>query len=239
MGLTQTQQVIEVMERLGGFATFGKLNSAIDFSKWKTKTPEASVRRIVQDSATFFKIKPGLWALEENRNDVLKKFNLQSNNENTDKEFTHSYYQGLTVEIGNLKQMNTFIPNQDKNKPFLDKPLKEIATLQEIYNFAYPEIMKYAKTVDVIWFNERNMPDAFFEIEHSTDIQNSLLKFCELQDFNSKFYIVADEYRHNKYNDLINRSVFKSMKKRVEFRNYDSLSDIHSQTYKLSQIEVL
>ena len=165
--MTQTQQVIEIMKKLGGFATFGKLNSAMDFSEWKTKTPEASVRRIVQDSAGFFKIKHGLWALEESKDEILKKFNLLNCSENTKNEFSHSYYQGLTVEIGNLRNMNTFIPNQDKNKLFLDKPLKEVASLQTIHQFAYKNIMRYANTVDVIWFNERDMPYAFFEIEHS------------------------------------------------------------------------
>jgi len=32
MKKTQTEQVIEVMKRLGGFATFGKLNQSMDFS---------------------------------------------------------------------------------------------------------------------------------------------------------------------------------------------------------------
>jgi len=33
------------------------------------------------------------------------------------------------------------------------------------------------------------------------------------------------------YNDLINRSIFKDIKDKVAFRNYDSLSDMHSKTY--------
>lgn len=36
------------------------------------------------------------------------------------------------------------------------------------------------------------MPHSFFEIEHSTDIQNSLLKFNDLQDFYVRMVIVAD-----------------------------------------------
>jgi len=58
--MTQTQQVIDTMRRLGGIATFGKLNSEVDFSFWGTKTPEASVRRIVQNSPDIFKLRPGL-----------------------------------------------------------------------------------------------------------------------------------------------------------------------------------
>jgi hypothetical protein len=104
--------------------------------------------------------------------------------------------------------------------------------MARIYQFTYPEVVKRAETIDVIWFNERKMPCAFFEIEHTTDIQNSLLKFYELQDFNARFYIVADKYRYRKYNNIINRSVYKSIRDIVVFRDYDSLSEIHSQAHK-------
>ena len=40
--------------------------------------------------------------------------------------------------------------------------------------------------MDVIWFNERKMPNSFFEVEHGTDMKNSLLKFNDLQDFYSQ-----------------------------------------------------
>ncbi len=63
--MTQTEQVIGAMREAGGSATFEKLNCLIDFSNWKTQTPEATVRRIVQESDAFFKIRPGLWGLIE------------------------------------------------------------------------------------------------------------------------------------------------------------------------------
>jgi len=108
--MTQKQQVIETMKRLGGVATFGKLNSEIDFSSWKTKTPEASVRGIVQVNSEFFKIKPGLWALEEYRHEVLGRLNinLEENVNENNIEFSHTYYQGLALEIGNLRDMETY-----------------------------------------------------------------------------------------------------------------------------------
>ncbi len=62
------------MRNHGGYATLRQLNEIIDFSSRKTKTPEASVRRIVQDSKHIFKIQPGLWALEESRDAILKMF---------------------------------------------------------------------------------------------------------------------------------------------------------------------
>jgi len=65
--------------------------------------------------------------------------------------------------------------------------------------------------VDVIGFNrERHMPAAFYEVEHSTDIKNSLSKFYELQDFNARFCIVADKSRRNEFDDKLSASIFRA-----------------------------
>ena len=42
-----------------------------------------------------------------------------------EKEFSHSYYQGLLLELGTVKKFETFVPQQDKNKNFLDSTLAE------------------------------------------------------------------------------------------------------------------
>ena len=122
---------------------------------------------------------------------------LPSNDQPKEKqeEYNHSYYQGLLVEVGNLKKYRMFVPNQDKNKLYIGRKLSEFSTISDVYNFSYENVVRTARTIDVIWFNERNMPAKFFEIEHSTDIKNSLLKFVELQDFNSTFHIVANDVR--------------------------------------------
>lgn len=137
--MKQYEAVIKVMVENGGFATLGHLYQyalRIPECEWKTKTPYASIRRIVQDDRFFFKIKPGLWALKSHKEDVLKKFSLDEKSSSKKKEeFSHSYYQGLLTEIGNIKGFETFIPNQDKNKKFLEKSLKEISTLDSIYPF--------------------------------------------------------------------------------------------------------
>lgn len=41
-----------------------------------------------------------------------------------------------------------------------------ITTETELPQFTYDYIANRAKTVDVIWFNERQMPCRFYEIEH-------------------------------------------------------------------------
>lgn len=226
--VTQEYQVIEALRKEGGFATLRRLNEIVNFSTWKTKTPEASVRRIVQDSLSIFRIQPGLWALEDCREKVLKKFKIKEGNKNSEEQFSHGYYQGLLIEIGKYRNRMTYIPPQDKNRQFLDRHLGEVADTYTIPLFTYKSLLRKAKTIDVIWFNERKMPSEFYEVEHTTDIKNSLSKFYELQDFFAKFYIVADVCRKEEFNDKINVSMFAPIKSRVQFLDYERVVAMHT-----------
>lgn len=225
---TQEEQVIEALRKQGGYATLRRLNEVIDFSKWKTLTPEASVRRIVQLSNSIFRIQPGLWALEEARKEVLEKFNISNGDKHSEEVFSHSYYQGLLIEIGRLRNLKTYIPPQDQHHLFLEKELGDMTDLKILPQFSYDFILRKARTVDVIWFNERTMPTHFYEVEHTTDIKNSLSKFYELQDFFASFFIVADKYREHEFKDKLESSIFSPIKNRVRFLTYDKIAASHS-----------
>jgi hypothetical protein len=238
--MKQYEAVIEVMKANGGYSTLGKLYEdvfKIENVRWGSKTPFASIRRIVQDDRFFFKIKPGLWALKEERDKVLKLFDIQRKKPEREVEFNHSYYQGLLLEIGKLKKFQTFIPNQDKNKKYLERPLKDFATIEKYFNFTYDFIIDRASTIDVSWFNERNFPQALFEVEYSTDFKNSLLKFLELQDFNVDFRIVSDRKRQKQFDSTMTFNAFKKIETRVKFLPYDVVSELHTKTIELSLIE--
>lgn len=239
--MKQYEAVIKVMEESGGFATLGYLYEhvlQVPGCVWKTKTPYASIRRIVQEKRFFFKIKPGLWALNSHRAAVLEKLSIDDNASDEKKEeFNHTYYQGLLVEIGNLRRFQTFVPHQDKNKLYLSKPLSDYSTLTEFYNFTYENVLRRAQTIDVSWFNVRKFPDSFFEIEHTTDIQNSLLKFLELQDFNANFSIVAPKPRRQEFEYKISYTAFNPIKDRVKFIDYEKLAAYHAKIFELYQIQ--
>lgn len=231
----QHQSVIEVMESNGGFATLGFLYQKVDVSGWQTKTPFKTINRIVQDKRFFFKIKPGLWALNTHKEKVLRSFRIESSSREATETFNHSYFQGLLIEVGNLKGYQTFVPNQDKRKTFLAKPLGQIATLETIFDFGYEGFVRRARTIDVIWFNDRKMPSSFFEVEHSTDIFNSLIKFADLADFHTNFCIVANAVRKREYEQKISSTVFSQIKERLTFMSYEQLSDLHTYTSKLNR----
>jgi len=208
--------------------------------EWKTKTPFASIRRIVQTRPEIFRIRPGLWALRS----YQKKLGLAENGKGEDiqevVQNNHTYFQGLLVIIGNIRGYLTFVPNQDKNRLFINKPLIDIRSLQELPPFSHETIVKKSASVDVIWFNERQMPHSFFEIEHSTDIQNSLIKFVDFQDFSSRMVIVADENRLKEYEYKLAKTAFTEIRNRVKFLGYNALvKDYEHEVLKAAQPFVL
>lgn len=170
---------------------------------------------------------------------MLNKFEIVENDKESEKIFTHSYYQGIIVELGNMHHFKTYVPNQDKNKLFLEKKLSEIITEKEMPIFTFESIANRARTVDVIWFNERNMPCRFYEVEHSTNISNSLDKFYELQDFRAEFYIIADESRRRLFDSLMSRSLYRKLEQYVKFFNYDNLVKQYEKECALSNMERL
>lgn len=244
--MKQHEAVIQTIKRLGGVATLGQLNQEvmkIEDCQWKTKTPFASIRRIVQLHPEIYKIKPGLYGLVESRKQNEAKGILVETNENKDTQelivSNHYYYQGLILTLGNLKRFKTFAPHQDKNRKFLDKPLSEVRTLTALPDFSYSSLVKRSATIDVIWFNQRGMPNSFFEVESSTDIQNSLGKYNDLQDFYVRMFIVADKRRKAEYEMKLARSSFDEIKSRVVFVDYDSLVKQYENAIAFENIEVV
>lgn len=246
--MTQAQAVIETIEALGGIATLNQINQnifKIDDCIWKTKTPFASVRRIVQQTNGIYKIKPGLYALETHRKQLEEEGIKVQTEKNKDSEevktFNHAYYQGLLLEIGKMRHLSTFVPDQDKNKKFLKTPLGDLRTLNAIPQYTFSSIVKRSSTIDVIWFNNNNLPHSFFEIEHSTDIQNSLLKFNDLQDFYVRMVIVADEKRRQEFQSKMSYAAFERLQKekRVAFLSYESLDKQYEQELQRQNLEFI
>ena len=245
--MTQAQAVIETVEMLGGLATLNQINQhvfEITDCQWGSKTPFASIRRIVRHTNGIYRIKPGLYALESHRQELENNGIVVQNENNQDSEivqtFNHAYYQGLLLEMGKMRHLDTFVPDQDKNKHFLNQALLgDLRTIQSIPEYTYPQLVKRSSTIDVIWFNDRHMPHSFFEVEHSTDIQNSLLKFNDLQDFAARMVIVADQKRHHEFISKMGYAAFRQLadEKRVAFLSYESLGKQYEQEFEKQKFD--
>ncbi len=231
----QHDAVIEVMRVNGGFATLGHLYREalkIPDVEWKTKTPFKSINRIVQDPRFFFKIRPGLWALLEAKDKLPADIRSKPKPESD-----HTYYQGLLVELGNLKKQRTFVPKQDRGKSFLGKPLGEMITVDDIYPFTYDDIVRRAATVDVIWFNDRKMPTEFIEVENTTDMHSAFLKFVLLDAFYVTFRIVSPAARKQEFASKVAHPSFATIAARARFTSYELVSDKHAKESEVAAID--
>ena len=99
--MTQAQAVIETIEALGGIATLNQINQNIFKIKdcvWKTKTPFASIRRIVQLTDGIYKIKPGLYALETHRKQLENEGIVVQTEKNKDSDEVKTAHHELFLK---------------------------------------------------------------------------------------------------------------------------------------------
>ena len=239
--MKQYEAVAEVMRQNGGYATFALLYAEVlkvPGCDWKTKTPFHSIRRIVQQKPDlFFKIRPGLWGLADHKEAVVKRLELEATTPTEAAERGHSYYQGLAVQIGNLRGYQTCVPPQDRNRRFLTETLASLVTLPEVPPFTYDHLVRRARTIDVTWINQRRLPGAFLEIEHSTDMNNALLKFLVLRDFRARFYVVADTARRAEFESKVQQDAFSPIRSLVRFVDYELLSEYHAKAAAMRLLE--
>lgn len=227
--MNQQEAVVRTIEKLGGIATLGQLYDEVFKTKdckWETKTPFATIRRIVQLHKAIYKIKPGLYGLvsKKSEHEAHGIVETESNRKTAAVTgFGHTYYQALLLKVATLRQLDCWCPNQDKNKAVLSTTLGALRTVQDLPAFSYDWLVKRSATVDVIWFNERKMPGSFFEIEHGTDMHNSLVKLNELQDFHARMVIVAHNKRCNEFTAKVKLSAFRDIADRMDFLSYERL----------------
>ena len=243
--MTQDQAVIQALDQLGGVATLAQLYKEVPklpSCSWQTKTPQASIRRIVQLSKAIFKIKPGLYGLVSKRKEIEARGIIPETETNQGTEqvnqSNHTYYQGLLLLIGKYRNFDCWAPNQDRNKAFLAGTIDSVRSLKSLPQFSYPRLVKRTETVDVVWLNSRGMLNSLFEVEFSTDIQNSLLKFNDLQDFSAQMVIVADSNRRAEFAAKLGYSAFNDIRHRVRFLDFVSLVKRYELVVAESESEV-
>ena len=233
--MNQREAVIEAMRASGGYATLGELyKTALQFPgvKWETRTPFKSINRIVQNPKYFFRIRPGLWALVEAKDKLPAEFAGKPKPESD-----HVYYQGLLVQLGNLRNYRTHVPRQDRGKLYLGKPLGSLATLEDVYPFTYPEVTSRAAAVDVVWFDEWKFPLEFIEVENTTDMNSALLKFVTLYAFHSTFRVVAPGARKREFESKLCHRSFAAVAERTKFTTYDLVASLHAKASEATALE--
>lgn len=65
------------------------------------------------------------------------------------------------------------------------------------------------------------------------------MKFNDLQDFYSNFYIVSAIERKREFESKISYRAFTEIKNRVKFIDYDFISNLHTKSFELHSIGTL
>jgi len=107
-----------------------------------------------------------------------------------------------------------------------------LVKLDNIFKFTYEDVIQKVKSIDVFWFNQRRFPAYVFEIEHTTDFRNALLKFLELQDFNVQMNIVSFKERKEEFLNKIKFSAFEPIKQRIRFITYEQVAQWYRKSYE-------
>lgn len=245
--MKQREAVVQVLERHWWYARLSTLRDELIWNPifvTNAKEPFANIRRIVQRTPKeIYIIRPWLYWLVKERKRLEQLWLEQITQKNKDdpaiQKQSHSYYQWLLVDIWNLKHFLTYIPHQDQNKVcFSDKwmHLKDIITEN---NLEWPiKMIKRTETIDVIRLNNDNkLPSNVFEVEHSTNIINSLNKFAELKGLSAWCYIVADESRHKEFDKNASLTVYKDINpKFLSYENLENYYDKITEYYSLKKL---
>lgn len=136
---------------------------------------------------------------------------------------SHTTAQKALIELGNLLGYDTYIPPEDRGKIVDNVKLEEFATLLDLPQFTFQDILDTVKHIDVIWFKEE-FPIFGFEIEESTDVTKGLLRLYQIRKLHIKPVIVGPESKKTKFFIEMKKDPFNKIKDTYRFVSYTDLS---------------
>lgn len=147
-----------------------------------------------------------------------------------EKKDLHLKMQWMLVKIGLWEGFDVWVASNDRNKKYHDDEFNQLC-LEEIPHFAGPEVLKIAKSIDVIWFRKRSaQPEHFFEIEYTTSIYSGLLRLNDVRiDYPiPKATIVALSERQTLFESQISRRTFvhSELGEVCEFMSFNDLESL-------------
>ena len=236
--LTYSEAIERVLRDHDGHASLRVIYRDIPHYRGMTgKTPEQTIQERVQRDSRFVRIGFGVYALKSYKDENQLPLAPAAKTPEQKEERRHSAIQGMLIEIGNNTPgiVNTYTP--DKGQVFDNKRLGSIATLETMPKFTFSEVVDKVDKVDVAWFNARNYPAYVFEVEHSTNFLGAMTKFCELQDFQTRFCCVAEIRREKKFNDTRKMAAFAAIADRCKFYSYEQVESDHKNSRAVLHIK--
>lgn len=236
--MTKVEAIRKVLEDNGGAASlsviYDKITKYYPTAK-QSHEWEAGIRgvlyRAIRENKGFKKIGLSIYALSDYTEESKPKAN--------DKVRMHSFMEGICLELGNIKNYNTY--TADPSAIYRDNlQLCDFATIHEIPPFSYDRILHDTRLIDVVWFNKKGLafPQKAIEIVDSIGTLNGAFnRTMQLKNFVTDFIIVAPEKHHDKFLQTMDMEVYQDKKDRYTFINYDDLTEYYETCYKERQFK--
>jgi len=165
----------------------------------------------------------------------------------------HAMAQAALLELGNILGYDTYTsdPRKDPGKQFYEvvevegkktaypRTLGQIATLEEVPDFAPKRILDSVKKIDVIWFDKDGFPTFCFEVEHTTNVREGLLRQFQISRHvpNARFFIVAPEEQRGKFEKEVATYPFKQLQNRYVFKAYEDLVEFYDEAWRFHDLK--
>ncbi len=235
--ITKVEAIKKVLEEFNGVATWEQIYDNIEkyypavkvSVAWKEGLRGVLYREI-KNNRNFKKVGLGIYA--------LKNYQEEEKPKPEEKEKMHSYIEGICLEIGKFEKFDTYTP--DKTAIFKDNIyLGQIATLSEIPQFTYQEIIDVVKRIDVLWFNKVGFkfPLNVFEVVDAIGTLTEALNRClQLIYFNTNFIIVGPNEYKTRFDERIKREPYIRFGDKFEYKNYNTLIEFYDYSVKMDKV---
>jgi len=98
-----------------------------------------------------------------------------------EKENLHTKIQWMLIKIGIMEGHDVWVAMNDQNRRYKNEKFADVCS-KELPHFAGPDVLRVARSIDVIWFKKHSaQPIHFFEIEHTTSIYSGLLRLNDVK----------------------------------------------------------
>jgi len=164
---------------------------------------------------------------------------------------SHEEAQAALLELGNILGYDTYTsdPSKDPGKQFYEvvdlegdrtiipRTLGQIATLEEVPDFAPKRVLESARDIDVIWFKDE-LPVVCFEVEHTTNVKQGLLRQFQISKHvpNARFFVIAPEDQRAKFEKEVATYPFKQLRNRYTFKSYEEFVEFYDGAWKFHDL---
>jgi len=235
--VTKVEAIKKVLEDFNGVATWEQIYENIEnfypsakvSREWKAGIRGVLYREL-KNNRIFKKIGLGIYA--------LKDYEEEEKPKPEERRRMHPYIEGICLEIGRFEGFETYTP--DKSAVFTDGIyLGQIATLLEIPQFTYPEIVNVVRRIDVLWFNSVGFkfPKYAIEVVDAAGTLTDALNRCfQLVYFNTNFTIVGPVEYKDKFEGKMNNEPYLRIRERFEFKDYKIVTDFYEYSVKMDEV---